>query len=157
MEIGEEELAIINKMAARHKKDRAMYNIEDGIWQGGRLETLPSGIDAVLSLENQAPAWQEDKIFVWIPVDDGPFPGLKWLQMVVNIIEDLRSGGKKVYIHCKAGVSRSVMVAAAYLMKLYRWNHDDALNHIAAVNAKINPNPRFMQGLKDWQKYLNIS
>jgi len=46
------------------------------------------------------------------------------------------------------------MLTAAWLMKHNGWDLDAAMEIIAAENPKLNPNPSFMQGLKDWQREL---
>ena len=131
-----------------------MYKIEDGLWQGGEWTGyLPEEFSAVLSLTMRPPEYEEGRVWVWVPFEDGRFPGLEWLEMVVNIVKSLRDAGKTLYIHCHAGISRSTMVTAAYLIAKYNWEVDQALNHIAITNDSVDPNPHFMKGLKDWRKY----
>jgi len=146
-------------MWAKMKKNNKMYKIEGNLWQGGRLnEELPKEIDAVLNLSNEPPEFEPGKkLWLWFPIDDGPFPGLKWLQMVVNVITDLLDADKTIYIHCAMGISRSTMVTAAYLMVKHTWDYDKALNFIAESNPLVDPNPNFIKGLKEWQKYIRSS
>jgi protein-tyrosine phosphatase len=61
---------------------------------------------------------------------------------------------KKIYVHCLAGVSRSTMVMAAFLMKKNKCSADSALNFIAKVNPSIDPNPHFLKGLSEWETFL---
>jgi hypothetical protein len=42
------------------------------------------------------------------------------------------------------------MVCAAYLMRENGWSLDTAMEAMAAVNPKLNPNRSFMAGLKEW-------
>lgn len=50
--------------------------------------------------------------YVHLPILDGQYPGMDWLKMAVAVVESMM---KKypVYIHCRAGISRSSMLAAA--------------------------------------------
>ena len=41
-----------------------------------------------------------------------------WLQ----VIEAAKKANGKIFVHCKAGVSRSVTVTVAYLMSQYKWS-----------------------------------
>jgi protein-tyrosine phosphatase len=132
-----------------------------GIWQGGMpTSKLDKRITAVVSLDIEWPmecqAWVDDEpaIHVLLLIPDAAFPGLKWLRMAVGIIESLWLADHIVYIHCREGVSRSVMLTAAWLMKHYRWRLDTAMEIIAAENPRLNPNPSFMRGLKEWQAEL---
>jgi len=134
-----------------------MYQITESLFQGGRPKALPSEINAVVSL--LLPGNENIPIFtidahIWLPMEDGPFPGIEWLEMAVGIIESLEKANKKIYVHCREGVSRSVMLVAAYLIKTNCWTVDKALEKIAETNKVLNPNPRFIMGLKDYHKYL---
>lgn len=58
--------------------------------------------------------------------------------------------GKRIFVFCTAGRSRSVTVVAAYLMKVRNLNVQDALAMIREVR-RINPNPGFLKQLEMWQ------
>lgn len=137
-----------------------MYKIEEGLYQGGVYpllnDELPEKITAIVSLNlNTEPQASPGHIQarVSLPIEDGPWPGMKWLKTAVSIIEALVKD-HEIYIHCKAGISRSTMLVAAYLMKKHYCSLDQAMEKIAAANPKLHPNVRFMQGLKDWYQYL---
>eukprot|EP00747_Dinoflagellata_sp_TGD_P032543 gnl/TRDRNA2_/TRDRNA2_136062_c0_seq3.p1 gnl/TRDRNA2_/TRDRNA2_136062_c0~~gnl/TRDRNA2_/TRDRNA2_136062_c0_seq3.p1 ORF type:complete len:301 (-),score=38.41 gnl/TRDRNA2_/TRDRNA2_136062_c0_seq3:231-1133(-) len=53
-----------------------------------------------------------------------------------------------VLVHCQQGVSRSVSMVIAYMMKYFRWQYDDALAHIQAVRSVAGPNTGFTQQLR---------
>ncbi|EDO45204.1 predicted protein, partial [Nematostella vectensis] len=51
-------------------------------------------------------------------VDFGNAPSLDNLSEGVKFIEEIRSKGDSVYVHCKAGRGRSATLVACYLMKV---------------------------------------
>lgn len=88
------------------------------------------------------------------PIEDGPFPGLVWLKMVVSCTEELDKADYKIYICDQTGMSRSVLVTAAFLMKKYNLSRDAALEIIKKANADIFPSQSFLAGLLKWEEYL---
>ena len=53
-------------------------------------------------------------------------------------------------VHCDMGESRSPLVVAAYLMRSYNLNPEQALDRIVARNPHADPNHRFLAGLDKW-------
>lgn len=53
-----------------------------------------------------------------------------------------------IYIHCQAGVSRSVTFAVAYLMYRYGFNLKTALHAVKRKRSVAEPNENFMEQLK---------
>ncbi|KAM4617368.1 phosphatidylglycerophosphatase and protein-tyrosine phosphatase 1 [Discoglossus pictus] len=68
-------------------------------------------------------------------VDYTGIPSLENLQKGVAFVHKHRYLGNSVYIHCKAGRSRSATMVAAYLIERHKWKPSLA----AAVIAKIRP------------------
>jgi atypical dual specificity phosphatase len=142
-----------------------MYKIDDEIYQGGRPTSndweifnadWSRGHWAIICLEEEKPERDVPYLItVHIPIIDGPFPGINWLRSVIKIIDALCEMNKNIYIHCRGGYSRSVMVTAAYLMKKYHWSVDKAMETIALSNPTLDPSPSFMRGLKEW--YLSLA
>ena len=150
-----------------------IYKLDTNLYQGA----LPKNIDkdlisqlgeelAVISLLDRLDSTYDNEqpsdnnvpyIYCRFPISDGPFPGIKWLDMVVKCIANLIALDKKVYVHCYAGISRSTMVSAAYLMKTYGWIRDYALEYIAKINPRLDPNSNFLRGLNLWQDHITKS
>ncbi|ARF08763.1 dual specificity phosphatase [Catovirus CTV1] len=61
---------------------------------------------------------------------------------------------KKIFIHCKMGASRSVSVLLYYLMKEYNMNLDNALDYIKDRRMIINPNSKFIETLRKYDKKI---
>lgn len=56
--------------------------------------------------------------------------------------------GENVLVHCNAGVSRTSMVAIAYLMHYERMSYEDAHSLVKAKRPAIQPNAGFSRQLK---------
>jgi len=64
--------------------------------------------------------------------------------------------GKRVYVHCQMGVSRSASIVIAFLMKRFRCSVREAFSHVKKVREVIDPNPSFVKQLLLFEK-LNYS
>jgi dual specificity phosphatase 12 len=64
-----------------------------------------------------------------------------------EFIQETYKAGGKILIHCQAGVSRSVTVLAACLMKSKKIKRDEALEIIKRKRSSIAPNDGFMEQL----------
>ncbi|CAH0554771.1 unnamed protein product [Brassicogethes aeneus] len=69
---------------------------------------------------------------------------------------EARSRQKGVLVHCLAGVSRSVTITVAYLMRKCCLNLNDAFNVVRARKSNIAPNFHFMEQLHNFEKELNL-
>jgi hypothetical protein len=128
--------------------------IEDGLYQGGNVESPPWRTRAVLNLCETEDTYTA-KVHVWEPIRDAsPAPGLDWLRTQVEWIEAQRGAGNRVFVHCRNGVSRSGMVVVAYLMFKNRWPRDQALEYVRSRRPITRPNPTFMELLAEWEKVV---
>ena len=91
----------------------------------------PESIEAVLDVSTEPP-YDEAKgiVYAHIPFDDGHAvpEGKFWACM--RFLWEQYSQGKKVLIHCAAGMSRSVCIAAAFLYFAKIMNFEDAVNWV---------------------------
>lgn len=126
--------------------------IEDDLWLGGDVAAPPPKTSAVLNLcETDDPYRVE--FHTWEPIRDGePAPSVDWLKSQVDFIELHRAAGRRVYLHCLNGVSRSAMVVAAYLMRREGWTRDQALEFLRSQRPGVRPNPAFMRLLLEWER-----
>lgn len=62
------------------------------------------------------------------------------------------AANRNVLVHCHAGVSRSATIVIAYLMAKYNMFANEAIDFLKSKRECIQPNDRFMQNLKDFQK-----
>lgn len=110
--------------ACRDHNNCTLSQITDQIFIGSHLpgqrhwEALISmGISADIDLEfehTERPRGIE--IFLWLPTKDYHAPTQTQLLTGARLIKDLVSQGKKVYVHCKLGHSRSPSLVAAYFI-----------------------------------------
>lgn len=70
-------------------------------------------------------------------VDFTGVPTLEHLQKGVEFVDKQRQMGNSVYIHCKAGRSRSATMVAAYLIERHKWSPDVARGFIAKIRPHI--------------------
>jgi hypothetical protein len=139
-----------------------VFQIEPWLWQGGEIKggQPPVEFTAIVNLRScmeggQLPDYEGIGHYIWIPINDADFPGLRWLETAVKLVLALKDAGETVFIHCAAGISRSVMLTAAVLMKEHGWSADKAIDHIGAVNDMAYPNRCFRRGLIEWGEKLN--
>jgi hypothetical protein len=132
-----------------------------GIFVSGAVKMLPAGIDAVVNIQNEPdpyPTWQyrSIKASLHLPKDDSPdeAPDMDWLDFVTNAIEGMRANDWNVLIHCGMGISRSGMVAVAYVMRHDYLTLAEALRKVQAGRRVVSPNSGFMRSLKQWEEAL---
>lgn len=70
------------------------------------------------------------------------------------VIELAKKAKGRIFIHCKAGVSRSVTITLAYLMKTYEWSLHKAWFHVKQHRTVLHPNRGFLQQLCQYEKQL---
>jgi hypothetical protein len=128
--------------------------IEDGLCMGGILSEPPPGIRAVLNVCETKDLYTAE-VHRWEPIPDlGPAPEIAWLRSQVEFIDRQRKGGLPVYVHCRAGINRSAMVVAAYLMWRDRLTRDDALAVIRRKRGQIGVFEVYQRYLSEWEKSL---
>ncbi|KAF8520946.1 protein-tyrosine phosphatase-like protein, partial [Hysterangium stoloniferum] len=87
-----------------------------------------------------------------IHIDDAPDTNiLIRLPEACEFIQRAVDSGGKVYVHCVMGVSRSVTVVCAYLMKTQGMSAAAALAHVKSIRQVARPNYGFLEQLEVWQ------
>ena len=71
-----------------------------------------------------------------------------------NISSSSKEKKNKILIHCICGVSRSVTILIAYIIKKYNYNPTDALELVKKHRSIANPNNNFMNQL--WVYYNSL-
>jgi len=76
---------------------------------------------------------------------------------MTSFIEQARSAGGVVFVHCGAGISRAPSTAVAYIIWKMRMRAVDAIALVRAKRHNVRPNPGFVKQLKLWeQKVLAV-
>ena len=92
-----------------------------------------------------------------IPILDSDKEDIKkYFESSYKYIDEAIHNKGNVLVHCHAGVSRSSSFVIAYIMKSQKKTYDTVLDMVKSKRNKINPNPGFIQQLKEYEKELNI-
>ncbi len=91
--------------------------------------------------------------YLHLPTIDDDAPSLEHLEKGVKFIQQEVAAGRKVYIHCGAGVGRAPSMAAAYLMA-EGYSLDEALTLIRKPRPFISITPPQMEQLKVFEANL---
>lgn len=90
-----------------------------------------------------------------LPVDDVPGADISgFFDEAFQFIDKARSTQRGVLIHCFAGLSRSVTVMVAYLMKFRGLPRDAALEEVRRARPNACPNDGFMVKLTQYEGKL---
>ena len=91
-----------------------------------------------------------------VVADDVPYFNLsRYFDGAADFIHDAMRSNGVVLVHCAAGISRSVSLTLAYLMKYERMKLAPALSLIKSRRFIANPNPGFLRQLKEYESRLD--
>lgn len=85
-----------------------------------------------------------------IPVEEFHSPTLEQLEEGANFINDAITKNKKIYIHCREGISRAPCFLTAYLMKYQKMNFEDAIKFIKRKRYFINLLPEQIKKINEF-------
>jgi len=114
------------------------------------------GITHVINLTKDVPCLSGCRVETMrIFVDDNPNENLSvYFNKCADHINHVRQCGGKILVHCVAGVSRSVSICLAYLMRYRSLNLAQAFLQIQRSRFFINPNYGFWNQLIAYEKQL---
>ncbi|WOK96821.1 hypothetical protein Cni_G05529 [Canna indica] len=149
--------------AARYaREDNVPCKIEEGLFLGsvGAALNKPAlkelNITHILTVAKSLdPAFPNEFNYKKIDVFDTPGTELdKYFDECFSFIDEARSSGAGVLVHCFAGMSRSVTIVVAYLMKKHRMSLSDALSLVKSKRPHVAPNHGFLTQLAMFEKSL---
>lgn len=109
----------------------------------------------ILSLGIKPIILDETLPHMYIPILDLPETNImSSTDQCFTFIDNAIQTGGCVFIHCNAGISRSAAVVIAYLMRKKCMSYQEAFLHLKTRRSVINPNPGFVQQLKDYEKII---
>lgn len=79
---------------------------------------------------------------------------IEYFDEVADKIEEIRQKDGKSLVHCVAGVSRSVSLVLAYLMKYSDMSLKQAFHHVRSVRPQVRPNLGFFKQLIEYEQRL---
>jgi len=73
---------------------------------------------------------------------------------VIDVIDSYLTHNQRVVVNCFAGVSRSTTIVVAYIIYKYKLTLLEALQFVRSKRNIVNPNPGFIQQLKNLEPLL---
>jgi len=89
----------------------------------------------------------------WLPIHDFVYStDTDNVKQAVEFIKNFQNSGKTVYVHCKAGRTRSAMVVGCYLMDVHGWYTPAAIAQIRFRRPQIILRQAHWTTLEDYCK-----
>lgn len=113
-------------------------------------------VSAVTQLPQHLKEYRKNGISILhIPIKDREDTDIRvYFNAVNEFIKRIFRQSGKVLVHCRAGMSRSVTLTAAYLIKTQNITPQDALAKIGRVRVCYNPNDGFVRQLHQYRACL---
>jgi protein-tyrosine phosphatase len=123
-----------------------------------RLQQL--GIQAVVNLcaERRDDVRQlaaANMVYLWLPVLDTRAPSLEQIEQAMQWMQHQRQHNRVIYVHCAAGVGRSVMLLACWYVYHHRLNAVEALRHIKSKHPQSSLTRRQTHQLHAFAQWLH--
>jgi atypical dual specificity phosphatase len=141
-------------------QDFSPNSIVDGIFLGPEkfaindLSLVRRNITHIVNVSATSPCKYPEKYkYLHLPLHDRDnFEIREYLDNSVDYIDDVIKQGGKVYVHCFAGISRSVTIVIYYLMKHHKMRFSDAFELVKKKRPIACPNFGFLNTLIELDK-----
>ena len=115
-------------------------------------ELYGAGIRQIVNLCQLTYPKDERFTFVDLPIEDSAHQDLS--TVITRAVASIRNGHEAqppfgTYVHCEAGVSRSVSICIAYLILQMKLPYVQSLDHMEKMHPPSNPNSGFRIQLKN--------
>uniref|UniRef100_A0A914PSF3 protein-tyrosine-phosphatase n=1 Tax=Panagrolaimus davidi TaxID=227884 RepID=A0A914PSF3_9BILA len=123
------------------------------ISERGKQKIHELGISHILTTSGMAiPEWQRIpnihyKFIFMMDMLSQDLLGNNLLDDALKYIDKVLNSGGSILVHCEVGVSRSIAIVAAYLMKKHEWNPSKAILFIQNSRPIACPNQSFIRQL----------
>lgn len=143
------------KRAWQEERGNLMDEVFPGIWISGddAAQTAgfleQNGITFVLNMarEIKYDPCHPDVNFYKVGIEDGALTKCDVYPKVAELIDEQIKSGKKVLIHCAAGISRSVTAVISYKMLYCGMKFSEALEAIIEKRIIANPHPLLVRSI----------
>lgn len=126
-----------------------------GNYHAASLESIEENkFYVIVNSTPNIPFASKKTINIRIPVEDdmslySNMMMVKYIQRYLPVIHRYLKSGKKVLIHCRAGVQRSATIVAAYLMRYHKMTIRQAISFIRDKRMiAFRPGPNFLHTLE---------
>eukprot|EP01083_Nonionella_stella_P240934 841785_1 len=113
-------------------------------------------IKKILNISNEK-YYKNEKWFEYLQIDIEDAIAsqiIKYFKTTNKFIDDALSSQQGVYVHCRAGISRSPSFIMAYLMWKQSIGYQQADKIVGRVHPFANPNSSFVRQLEEYEKRL---
>ncbi|XP_012494981.1 PREDICTED: dual specificity protein phosphatase 12 [Propithecus coquereli] len=144
-----------------------MLEVSPGLYLGGAEavakphQLRAAGISAVLTVDSEEPSFKlgaeiEDLWRCFVPALDKPETDLlSHLDRCVSFIRQAHADDRAVLVHCHAGLSRSVAIVTAFLMKNDLLTFEEAYGELQTIKPEAKMNEGFEWQLKLYEAMGN--
>ncbi|OWM69847.1 dual specificity protein phosphatase 1-like [Punica granatum] len=147
------------------KEDRVPCQIEEGLFLGSvgaannKDEVKRLNITHILVVAKSiGPAYPTEFVYKVIEVTDKEDVNIRQhFDECCEFINEAKSQGGGVLVHCFMGRSRSVSVVVAYLMKKHGMSLSQAMEHVKSKRPQASPNSGFLSQLQEYEKSLGTA
>ncbi|KAJ0092529.1 hypothetical protein Patl1_25450 [Pistacia atlantica] len=149
--------------APRYLEEKnVMCQIEEGLFLGSFLDAnkkdalKSSNVTHILTVADLGePPFPDEFLYKTIEVMDRDDTNLMlYFDECFNFIDEAKRLGGGVLVHCLMGISRSVTIVVAYLMKKHGMRLSQALEHVKSKRQQADPNYGFMSQLQQFEQNL---
>lgn len=141
-----------------------IHHIIDNVYLGDLPSSISydkleeDGITHIISIINGSYSMYPNKFkYKHIHINDDPWLSIdNYFDECIQFIENAEKEGGKVLIHCMCGISRSVTIIVAYLIKKHKYTLNDAILYLKDKKQNINPNDGFINQLKKYEKKFKL-
>ena len=120
------------------------------LWVGSGTARVPD-VDFILNLKRTAVKGERH-----FPLRDGGYERPERIVEAVKLLDRLlRRSRRGVYLHCRAGRSRSVVIAAVWLAWVHRYPLRRSISTVKRRHPSANPNPALVRVAREALKKLH--
>jgi len=123
-----------------------MTQILGNLYLGGKRDAIKADYDVIFSILGND---EDNTVFDNVTRMDDTMEQdiIQIVHQMADKLDAALSNGKKVLLHCHAGVSRSAALLIGYLMLKHNMTYDDAFMHIR-MKRNVCPNNNFIRQLR---------
>lgn len=93
--------------------------------------------------------------FYWLPFKSTENPSGDSIRKFFNIIDNSKTNGEKVFIHCRHGADRTGLFSALYRIKYQKVKLSDVIRELMVYGHDANHNPNIIPFIIDFKECLN--